>query len=56
MICNDMARVPGIGLLNRTYERRAERHGVQLLRGFSKIMWMKETKIEVQGTKFEMAV
>ena len=27
------ARVPGIGLLNRTYKRRAERHEVQLLRG-----------------------
>jgi hypothetical protein len=28
------ARVPGIGLLNRTSKSRAERHEVQLLRGF----------------------
>jgi len=27
------ARVPGIGLLNRTFESWAERHEVQLLRG-----------------------
>ena len=27
------ARVPDIGLLNRTYKRRVERHEVQLLRG-----------------------
>ena len=31
------ARVPGIGLLNRTLKRRAERHEVQFLRGLPKI-------------------
>lgn len=31
-----MARVPGIGLLNRTFESWADRHEVQLLRGLPK--------------------
>ena len=31
------ARVPGIGLLNRTFKSWAERHEVQFLRGLPKI-------------------
>ncbi len=31
------ARVPGIGLLNRTFESWADRHEVQLLRGLPKV-------------------
>src|ERR1044072_8418158 len=31
-----LARVPGIGLLNRTFESWADRHEVQLLRGLPK--------------------
>ena len=35
-----LARVPGIGLLNRTFESWGERHEVQLLRGLpATLLW-----------------
>ena len=35
-VASTAARVPGIGLLNRTFESWADRHEVQLLRGLPK--------------------
>jgi hypothetical protein len=35
-----LARVPGIGLLNRTFESWADRHEVQLLRGLPNLQWL----------------
>src|SRR5439155_23741460 len=35
---SDMARVPGVGLLNRTCKSWVERHEVQLLRGLPKLI------------------
>ena len=41
----NLARVPGVGLLNRTCKSRAERHEVQLLRGLPGLEALVESSI-----------